>query len=129
MTTEIPRKDWKRFFDELSRFRTDWLATVEVERDDSVKQVLAEELPLVGLIAEDKEEAPDGVEIIVGSGSENHQTHNIPNPHKLFFIQENDNLNVELAITDRDNTTTLVHLSEPVPECVAYAECKSFQWI
>lgn len=126
MTTQIPREDWKRFLDDLSRQRTEWLTTVELQTGDSVRHILDQRLPLIGITAETRENHEAEIEIIVGGGIENHQTHNVINPLEMFLIRENESPNVELAITDKDNVVTLVRLDEPMPKFVTFAECKTF---
>ena len=51
-TQEIPRDEWREFFDGFSRRHEGWLVTVEVLGSDIGAQVEAYELPLVGVTAE-----------------------------------------------------------------------------
>ena len=76
MTNEIPKKDWKQFFDDLSREKLDWQTKIEVMNNETGAQILTEGLALGGLTFED-EEGKERIEVMVGSGTENHQTHNI----------------------------------------------------
>src|SRR5207302_3882777 len=48
-TQEIPRQEWKSFFDSFSRQHEGWLATLEVLGSDVGAQEEAHELPLEGV--------------------------------------------------------------------------------
>ncbi len=73
---------------------------------------MTEGLPLSGLTFENKEER-ETIEVMVGNGTENHQTHNISEPSKVYFRQTEDQSTGTIEIEDGSNTKTLVHVIQP----------------
>ncbi len=109
MTNEIPRREWKQFFDDLSRDKLDWQTKIEVMNDETGAQILTEGLPLSGFTFENKD-GRETIEVMVGSGTENHQTHNISEPSKVYFRQTEDKSSGTIEIEDGSSTKTLVHV-------------------
>ena len=124
MTNEIPKKDWKQFFDDLSREKLDWQTKIEVMNNETGAQILTEGLPLGGLTFED-EEGQERIEVMVGSGTENHQTHNIFEPEKVYFRRADDRQIGTVEIEDASGTKTLVHIIQPMPVLVEYVETET----
>lgn len=124
MTTVIHEEIWKEFFDELSRAKLDWETTVQVLSDETGAQVLSAGLPLVGLTLDEKA-GERKIEIIVGSGTENHQTHNIYNPKFVAFEDIEGKSESTLDIEDADATKTLVKFTQPLPAVVEYSETET----
>lgn len=124
MTNEIPKKDWKQFFDDLSREKLDWQTKIEVMNNETGAQILTEGLALGGLTFED-EEGQERIEVMVGSGTENHQTHNIFEPEKVYFRRADDRQIGTVEIEDASGTKTLVHIIQPMPVLVEYVETET----
>ena len=124
MTNEIPKQEWEQFFDELSREKLDWQTKIEVMNDETGAQILTEGLPLGGLTFDDKD-GQERIEVIVGSGTENHQTHNILEPEKVYFRRADDRQVSTVEIEDAGGTKTLVHIIQPMPVLVQYVETKT----
>lgn len=124
MTIEIPKKDWKQFFDDLSREKLDWETKIEVMNSETGAQILTEGLALGGLTFED-EEGKERIEVMVGSGTENHQTHNIFEPEKVYFRRADDRQIGTVEIEDASGTKTLVHIIQPMPVLVEYVETET----
>ena len=120
MTTEIPTEQWKEFFDNLSKDLIDWETNVEVISDNNGAQMLSEGLPFSGLTFEDTE-APS-VELTVGSGPDNHQTHTVTDPKMVAFENSGLGPNGVLDIEDREGTKTLVTFVRPFPVLVEYVK-------
>ena len=106
MTKEIKKEDWKKFFDELSREQRDAETSVQVLSDEIGAQVLSAGLPFVGLTFDEKG-GESKIELIVGKGTENHQTHNIINPKIVAFESADGKLGT-LDIEDESQTKTLI---------------------
>lgn len=53
MTNEIPRNEWKEFFDELSRNFLDWETRIEVIKEDLGAQDLNADLLIAGITFEE----------------------------------------------------------------------------
>ena len=124
MTNEIPKQEWKQFFDELSREKLDWQTKIEVMNDETGAQILTEGLPLGGLTFEDKD-GQERIEVIVGSGTENHQTYSILEPEKVYFRRADDRQVSTVEIEDAGGTKTLVHIIQPMPVLVQYVETET----
>lgn len=124
MTNEIPKKDWKQFFDDLSREKLDWQTKIEVMNNETGAQILTEGLALGGLTFEN-EEGQERIEVMVGSGTENHQTHNIFEPEKVYFRRADDRQIGTVEIEDASGTKTLVHIIQPMPVLVEYVETET----
>jgi len=121
MTQEIPRQEWKKFFDDLTKKRYEWQTRIEVFSEDIGNQVLDEGLPLRGITAEQRKD-DNVIEIIVGQDSRHHQTHNIINPTKIAYLSEKDKLSGIVEIEEMDGTKTLIHIVEPMPLVFDYSE-------
>ena len=124
MTTVIHEEIWKEFFDELSRAKLDWETQVQVLSDETGAQVLSAGLPLVGITFDTKDDEKK-IEIIVGSGTENHQTHNIFNPKFVAFEDAEGKTESTLDIEDADGTKTLIKFTQPLPAVIDYAEIEA----
>ena len=85
---------------------------------------MTEGLALGGLTFED-EEGQERIEVMVGSGTENHQTHNIFEPKKVYFRRADDRQIGTVEIEDASGTKTLVHVIQPMPVLVAYVETET----
>ena len=78
-TREIPRDEWTRFFDNLSRRQEGWEVTLEVFGPDIGDQVEERHMFLAGVTAEVADEG-DKIEIMVGGKPSGHVTHMITAP-------------------------------------------------
>ena len=121
MTSEIPREEWKMFFDDLTKRRFDWQTKVEIFDEDIGNQTLEDGLPLNGITLEEK--ADDTfIEIFIGTDDDHHQTHTIKNPTKINYLAEGGKLNGIVEFEELSGTKTLVHIIQPMPIVVNYAE-------
>ncbi len=120
MTQIIKREDWKEFFDKLSRELLDTETSIQILADETGAQFLSSGLPFVGLTFDEKGKESK-IELIVGSGTENHQTHNIFNPKMVAFesLQEKSGT---LDIEDETGTKTLVKFIQSLPVVITYSE-------
>lgn len=121
MTNEIPKQQWTKFFDDLTKKRFEWQTKIEVISDDIGSQILDQGLPLIGITAEQKNDK-SVIEIIVGQDSGHHQTHNISNPTKIAYLSEEEKAGGVVEIEEMDGTKTLIHIIEPMPLVINYAE-------
>ncbi len=121
MTSEIPRAEWKVFFDDLTKRRFDWETKIEVFDDDIGNQTLDKGLPLSGITIEEKAE-DIFVEIFVGTDDDRHQTHTIKNPTKINYLGEGEKPNGIVEVEEMSGRKTLVHIIKPMPIVVEYAE-------
>ena len=120
MTTQIEKLDWKDFFDHLSRDLDGWETLIEVFSNDVGAQVISQGLPFHGLTVEDKD-GESTIELIVGTTTGSHQTHNIANAVKVAFEGTGVGPSGILDIEDASGTKTLIRFVQPFPvllECV-----------
>jgi hypothetical protein len=127
MTNEIPKQNWKLFFDDASRDYLQWETRVEVLKEDIGAQILSEGLSLVGFVFEEKTVENGGeqsnVEIIIGEESGVHQTHTIFNPRVVAFLHKEDGTHGgTIEIEDAGNAKTLIHLVQPISVQAAYSK-------
>ena len=117
-TQEIPREQWKSFFDSFSRQHEGWLATLEVFADFGA-QPEAEELPFEGISLESNDGDSDSVIISFGRSPDDHVTHTIQQPTQLWLQQTPEGADASLEIRAKDNSNTLLRFRSPVlPEFV-----------
>lgn len=119
MTSEIQRFEWRLFFDKLSRDAMDWETSVQVINDLEGAQMMSEGLPFNGVTYDEKGPQPV-IELLIGSGTSNHQTHNITEPVRVAFESTGKGPSGTLDIEDASGTKTLVTLMRPMPVLAVY---------
>jgi hypothetical protein len=104
--SEIPTERWKPFLDEFSREHLDRMVNVEVRGTAAEgAQWLAENTPLIGLVAGDE---PEGsIEIILGTSETGPVTHVVPQAVRLWE-QHDEQGRQMLQIESADGATTVV---------------------
>lgn len=124
MTNEIQRNEWKDFFDQMSREKLNWQTKVEVFKADIGAQVLSENLPLMGVMFEEKSDAGLGsIEIMLGDEpGAAHQTHTIFNPTKVAYLENVATGGGTLEIEDESEAKTLLEIALPLSVEVTYTE-------
>ena len=112
-TRQIPREEWTRFFDNLSRKQEGLEATLEVFSPDIGNQVEERHMFLAGLTAEvtDEGDGSDKIEIMMGGSPSGHLTHTITAPTEVDLQQTDLGIDSVLQIKSADGTTSLLHLS------------------
>ena len=114
MTLNIPRDEWRNFFNDLTKRRFEWKTSLEVINEEIGNQMLNEGLPLEGVTAETKDDQIV-IEILLGRDPERHQTHNIFNPAQVAFLPNKADAGGILEIEEKDGTKTLIRILEPMP--------------
>jgi hypothetical protein len=109
-TRVIPRGEWPRFFDNLSRRQEGWEVTLEVFGPDIGDQVEERHMFLAGVTAEVAEKG-DRIEIMMGGKPSCHVTHMITAPTQVDLQKTDLGVDAALQIKSADGTTTLLHLS------------------
>lgn len=120
MTRVIQRFEWKLFFDKLSRDANDWETSVQVINYVEGAQMMSEGLPFNGVTFDDKGAKPV-IELLIGSETSNHQTHNITDPVRVAFESTGKGPSGTLDIEDASGTKTLVSLVRPTPALAVYS--------
>lgn len=112
MTKEIPQTEWSHFFDDLSSEKPARQISVQVLNEETGSQILADGVALAGITAEKRGDA-SRIEIMLGNSPDNHQTHTIFEPQKIYFRREDNSSRTIVEIEDNSGTKTLVYITQP----------------
>jgi hypothetical protein len=119
ITKEIPRNEWTTFLDRFSRQHEGWLATLEVLDVEIGAQQEAHDLPLEGITATSKAAAKDSgagtIAISLGNNAEDHITHTITEPTRVWLEQTPQGANAALEIESADQVKTLLRFRSSLP--------------
>jgi hypothetical protein len=111
---EIPRAEWRDFFNNFSRQHEGWLATLEVFGPEIGAQEEAHELPFEGVsVDEDSEHA--AIEISLGAFEKDHVTHKIEQPAHVWLEQADGRASAALEIESGDDSKTLLRFNSSGP--------------
>jgi hypothetical protein len=114
-TREIPRDDWKSFFDTFSRQHEGWLATLEIFGKDLGAQQEADELPLTGVSLASGGDELETISINLGGAPDGHVSHAIIGPTRVWLQQTTAGANAALEIEASDGTQTLLRFRSALP--------------
>jgi len=116
-TQEIPRDEWSPFLERYSRQHEGWLATLEVFGPEIGAQQEALDLPLEGITAASKDGNPSTVSISIGLGRnpDDHVTHTITDPTRLWLEQTSQGANAALEIESAGEVKTLLRFRSALP--------------
>ena len=114
-TQQIPRDEWTTFFDTFSRQHEGWLATLEVLGTEIGAQQEARDLPLEGITAAGKGAAAETIAISIGKTPEDHVTHTITEPTRVWLEQTSEGANAALEIESADEVKTLLRFRSALP--------------
>jgi len=114
-TQEIPHDKWKTFLDGFSRQHEGWLATLEVLATDIGAQEEARDLPFEGITATSKDSATEIIAISMGKTPQDHVTHTITEPTRVWLEQTSQGANAALEIESADEVKTLLRFRSPLP--------------
>jgi hypothetical protein len=108
-TRQIPRDEWTKFFDNLSRRQEGWEVGLEVFSPAIGVQIEGSHMFLAGLTAEVSERG-DKIEIMMAGKPSNHVTHVISTPILVQLQQTDLGIDSAVGIKSADGTTSLLHL-------------------
>jgi Family of unknown function (DUF5335) len=110
-TREIPRNQWREFFDDFSRQHEGWVATIEIAGGETHgKRVEARELPLAGVGFDQKGSEPGAVEIEVGRDPSERLTHIVHDARRVVFSHSEDEAQLRLEIESTGGRKATVQL-------------------
>jgi hypothetical protein len=111
-TREIPRAEWRRFFDNISCRQQGWEVELEVFSPDIGDQIEERHMFLTGITAEltDKVDRSNKIEIMMAAAPSNHVTHMISTPVLVQLQQTDRGIDTALRIKSADGITSLLHL-------------------
>jgi hypothetical protein len=106
-TREVPREVWSDYLTLLSSITQAQGVRIEAGSLELGEQLLAQRLPLVDILFEEKGSGKGTIEVTVGRPGEE-ITHRIPHPAHLY-ADESESGELEcLAIEDEERTKTLI---------------------
>jgi hypothetical protein len=114
-TKEVPKNEWRRFFDTFSRQHEGWLATLEVLGADVGAQEEGRELPLAGVSLSSGGDETEAISIDLGTKPDEHVSHAISEPTAVWLEQTEEGANAALEIEAADGTKTLLRFRSPMP--------------
>lgn len=115
MAQEIPYDQWVEFFDRFTRRHAGESVFVESgasTRDGSLEspvETIATDLPLQGIVADLKDDAPGTIEIILGDDPEDHMAHAIQQPSFVYLYQDDQGEDEVVEIESAEGLATLIH--------------------
>jgi hypothetical protein len=102
---EVPRAEWKAFFDAFSRNHVGWQVTVDVLGSDLGAQHEIVDLPLIGITCES---AGSRVVQIHAGTPPSHLTHTIEKVTHVRLEQTDDEADAALQVQDEEGTTVIL---------------------
>ncbi len=116
-TTEIPRGQWMKFFDDFSRNHEGWVVTMEVNDPEIGSQQTVAHMPLMGISADTKDRERK-IEITVSRQKDAYLTHLIQTPERVWLKQGEEPGTESLEIESGNGKIILLfeHVSPEVPE-------------
>ena len=104
-TRDIPRSEWRSFFDDFSRVHESWLVQLEeIGRPAGPTAVAARGLPLMGL---SYDPGDDTVTVALGGGDDAHVTRIISRPSRVE-VQQTDGIDRAVVVEPRSGPATRV---------------------
>ena len=113
-TQEIPRDEWTTFLDTFSRQHEGWLSTLEILGTDIGAQQEVLNLPLEG-ISVSRDSVPETIAISLGNDAEDHVTHTVTKPTRIWLEQTSQGANAALEIESEDEVKTLLRFRSALP--------------
>lgn len=118
-TEEMEKSRWQSFFDAFSRQHEGWLVTLEVFDEAIGAQPEAREIIFEGISVSSQNGEPESIAINLGKKPDEHITHSIANPARVWVQQTSGGANEALEIEAADGTRTLLRIRAPMlPEMV-----------
>jgi hypothetical protein len=114
-TREIRRDEWTTFLDTFSQQHEGWLSTLEILGTDIGAQEEVRDLPLEGITATPRDSAPETIAISLGKAPEDHVTHTISKPTRVWLEQTPEGANSALEIESADEVKTLLRFRSALP--------------
>ena len=113
----VPRTEWFRFFEELSRRYEGWLVTVRVLHPSFGSQVEARDLPLEGVVS--PADALGSISLHLGGSPKSNVEHEIPSPRQVWVEISDGGVEEALGVVSEDGTKTIIEFRVPaLPETV-----------
>lgn len=106
MERQIPKEEWRTFFDQFSRQHDGWLVSLECERIG----LTFRELPLRGIVADEY-----AIEIFAHAADGSHVTHVVQWPKAVISEETVEGGDIAVTIVDEHGQRTVVLFRCAVP--------------
>ncbi len=114
-TREIPKSEWKEFFDSFSRLHQGWLADVQVLGGQTTRHYEVKGLPFRGASYDTKGTGGNQVDIFIDQSPKEDITHTINSPTHIRLEQTDTGADQGLEVEGADGTKTVVRFRNPMP--------------
>ena len=105
MQADVPRRQWREFFDRMSKALTGKWAEIEVASLDLGDQIAAEWVPMIGITYDSKD---DLVDVAL-----DRYDHLIRHP-KQVVVDEKNGAVESVAVVDADGSTQVLRMKTPL---------------
>ena len=118
-TREIPRAEWRSFFDVFSRQYEGWLATLEIFGQEVDAQQEPREVPLKGITLTSVVSGSEAIALNLGKTPQDHVKHTVIEPTHVWLAQTPEGADAALEIESADETKAVLRFrSALLPEFV-----------
>jgi hypothetical protein len=109
----IEQSQWRSYLDDFSARHIGQPVTIEVLADEEGHQILADDLPLVGLVDDPKNSEGRIIEIIVGETAETRIVHEVHHPSHIRVARTDGGEDAALEFESTDEPKILLHFGQP----------------
>jgi hypothetical protein len=109
----IDQSQWRSYLNEFSARHIGQPVTIEILADQTGRQILADDLPLVGLVDDPKNSAGRIIEIIVGETDQTRIVHEVHHPSGLRVARTDGGEDAALEFESADEPKTILHFGQP----------------
>jgi hypothetical protein len=123
-TAPIPKKQWRKYFNDIGRQFEDWSVTVQVLSKTLGDDYIIEGLPFQGISYEPPQSSqPDDILVEAGDQGSPYQTHLIHHPRTVMATMSEPGEEMDIEIETRDKVKHLISLRRglalPAPQKTA----------
>jgi len=115
----IPASEWTAFLDSFSRSHAGWLTSLQIVSERVPVEVEARQLPLEGIVADEKEGAGRRISIFLGWEGRTRLTHAVVSPSLVRQDKTVEGDDVGLELVAGDGTKTLLRFRSPTRPALA----------
>jgi hypothetical protein len=118
-TREIPRSEWRSFFDVFSRQHEGWLATLEIFGQEGDAEQEPRHVPFQGIALTSVVGESEAIALDLGKTPEDHVKHTVIEPVNVRLAQTPEGADAALEIESANETKTVLRFrSALLPEFV-----------
>lgn len=108
-TREIPRREWQKYLDDLSRRERDHGVRIELDEKDQGSQIVAGKMPLLGISCETKGSQAGALDIsVTRSNGQDEFTHRLEGTRRIY-AEEADDGHIQCLDIENDSGRTLIY--------------------